>query len=150
MTTPLIRAMATNDVTAVLAMEKALYPVDAWSGAQFLEELRGVPETRYYLVVEEDGVIVGYAGLMVAGDHADIQTISVSKSHQGRGLGRLLLEKLESEAKNRKAEAIFLEVRIDNEQAKGLYANSGYEELGRRDNYYAPGIDALIMRKVLS
>lgn len=149
MTTLLIRAMATNDVTAVLAMEKALYPVDAWSGAQFLEELRGVPETRYYLVVEEDGVIIGYAGLMVVGD-ADIQTISVAKSHQGKGFGRLLLEELESEAKKRKAEAIFLEVRVDNEQAKGLYFNSGYEELGRRDNYYAPGIDALIMRKVFS
>lgn len=150
MTTPLLRAMTASDVTAVLAMEKILYPVDAWSGAQFLEELRGVPATRYYLVVEDEGVIIGYAGLMVVGEHADIQTLSVAKSHQGRGIGQLLLQALESEAKRRRAEAIFLEVRTDNEQAKGLYFKSGYQELGRRDNYYAPGIDALTMRKVLS
>lgn len=142
--------MVNNDVTAVLALEKALYPVDAWSGAQFLEELRGVPETRYYTVIEEEGVVIGYAGVMIVGEHADIQTLSVAKEHQGKGLGQALLEDLEAQARKRKAEAIFLEVRVDNAEAKGLYVKNGYEELGRRDNYYAPGIDALIMRKVLS
>lgn len=146
----MIRAMTHNDVTAVLALEKALYPIDAWSGAQFLEELRGVPATRYYTVVEDGGSVIGYAGLMVVGEHADIQTISVAKEHQGKGLGQMLLSDLEAEAVRRKAEAIFLEVRIDNVEAKGLYLKNGYEELGRRDNYYAPGVDALIMRKVLS
>lgn len=146
----MIRAMTHNDVTAVLALEKALYPIDAWSGAQFLEELRGVPATRYYTVVEDGRSVIGYAGLMVVGEHADIQTISVAKEHQGKGLGQMLLSDLEAEAVRRKAEAIFLEVRIDNVEAKGLYLKNGYEELGRRDNYYAPGVDALIMRKVLS
>lgn len=142
--------MTSKDVTEVVALEKALYPIDAWSGAQFLDELRGVPATRYFTVVEEDAEIIGYAGLMVVGEHADIQTLSVATAHQGRGLGRLLLEDLEIEARRRGATSIFLEVRVDNAEAKGLYAKSGYEELGRRDNYYAPGVDALIMRKVLS
>lgn len=142
--------MTHQDVTAVVALEKALYPVDPWSGGQFLDELRGVPQTRYYTVLEEEGEIVGYAGLMVVGEHADIQTLSVAAAYQGKGFGQRLLTDLEQEALRRGATAIFLEVRFDNEPASALYLKNGYEELGRRDNYYAPGIDALVMRKVLS
>lgn len=145
-----MRAMTHKDVTEVLALETKLYPVDAWSGAQFLEELRGVPETRYYTVIEQAGTIIGYAGLMVVGEHADIQTLSVAPSHQGKGLGQQLLKDLEREATSRGANAIFLEVRVDNAAAIALYLKNGYQELGRRDNYYAPGIDALVMRKQLS
>lgn len=145
-----MRAMTHNDITAVLALEHQLYPVDAWSGAQFLDELRSVPATRHYVVIEEAGQIIGYAGVMVVGEHADIQTLSVATTHQGKGLGQTLLNELEREARARKAEAIFLEVRVDNTPATSLYLKNGYEEIGRRDNYYAPGVDALVMRKVLA
>lgn len=146
----MIRVMTSRDVSAILRLEQDLYPIDSWSGAQFLDELRGVPQTRHYIVIEEDGEIIGYAGVMVIAENADIQTLSVAAPKQGRGLGQLLLDELEKEVVRRGAHSIFLEVRIDNEPALALYRKNGYAELGRRDNYYAPGIDAIVMRKVLS
>ena len=148
--TPTLRAMKSTDVTAVLILEKALYPFDAWSGAQFLDELRGVPSTRYFTVLEEGDQIIGYAGLMAVGEHGDIQTLSVDTAYQGQGLGQLLLDDLEAEARRRKVEAIFLEVRIGNDPAIGLYRKNGYQELGQRNDYYGPGVDALVMRKVIA
>lgn len=145
-----MRAMTNNDVSAVVAIEKALYPMDAWSVAQFLGELRGVPDTRYYVVEESNGELIGYAGVMVVGEHADIQTLSVASNHQGRGIGQQLLSALEAEALRRGACTIFLEVRVDNSNAKSLYQKNGYQELSVRANYYAPGVDAAVMYKALS
>lgn len=145
-----MRVMTSRDVTDVVELEKILYPVDAWTGAQFLDELRNVPSTRYYVVEEEDGKIVGYAGVMVVGDQADIQTLSVAPSNQRAGLGQLLLTALESEVSRRGGHSIFLEVRTDNEPARSLYLKNGYREIGLRPDYYAPGIDACVMQKDLS
>jgi ribosomal protein S18 acetylase RimI-like enzyme len=40
-----------------------------------------------------------------------------------------------------------LEMREGNLEAQPLYEKYGYQVISRRDNYYAPGIHALIMRK---
>jgi ribosomal-protein-alanine N-acetyltransferase len=41
-------------------------------------------------------------------------------------------------------------VRVDNEAALGLYRKHGFELLGRRRDYYAPGVDATTMRLALT
>jgi [ribosomal protein S18]-alanine N-acetyltransferase len=147
-----LRPMHRDDVGACLALEKVLYPMDAWSLGQFIEELVGVPATRHYVVIAEGDDIVGYAGLMCpfVGADGDIQTLSVSPAHQGQGLGQLLLDDLVAEAIKRQAPSLFLEVRVDNEAALGLYQKNGFEITGRRRNYYGPGVDATTMRKVLT
>jgi ribosomal-protein-alanine N-acetyltransferase len=44
-----------------------------------------------------------------------------------------------------------LEVRQDNPRARGLYLRHGFEEIGIRRGYYQPsGVDAVVMRKVLT
>jgi ribosomal protein S18 acetylase RimI-like enzyme len=43
-----------------------------------------------------------------------------------------------------------LEMREGNAEAQPLYEKHGYSVVSRRDNYYAPGIHALIMRKELA
>jgi len=48
---------------------------------------------------------------------------------------------------HREVKAIMLEMREGNSQAQPLYEKHGYSVISRRDNYYAPGIHALIMRK---
>jgi ribosomal-protein-alanine N-acetyltransferase len=58
-----------------------------------------------------------------------------------------MLEKLETWAIQRGAEALMLEMREGNEAAMSLYQKAGYQLISRRDNYYAKGIHALIMRK---
>lgn len=138
------------DVPAVHAIEQSSFPNTAWSIETFWSELAGVPETRRYWVGEHDGEVVGYVGLMVIAPDADIQTIAVSAVHRARGIGGKLLTTAMSEARARQCSQLRLEVAADNESARRLYEQSGFETVARRSNYYGQGRDALIMRARLS
>lgn len=143
----MIRRATSADLDAIMAIENASFPTDAWSSETMAAELAG--EYSHYLVDEQDGDIVGYAGLRaVRGSaDADIQTIALLEEHRGAGRGRALLAELLTEASARGAREVFLEVRADNPGAAGLYASEGFTELGRRPRYYQPdGVDAIVMR----
>ncbi len=145
--TTTVRRMRWWDIVPVLPLEQALFPDDAWSARTFWSELAGVPDTRHYVVVEGGEEILGYAGLAAAGGQGDVQTVAVRRDHQGRGLGRLLLDDLLAEARRRGVREVFLEVRADNLAAQSLYERAGFTLVSRRRGYYQPsGVDAIVMR----
>lgn len=144
-----LRDMTEADVPAVDALERRLFPVDAWPLHMFYDEL-AQPETRRYLVAEVDGLIVGYAGLMCIEPIADVQTIAVVPEFEGRGIGSALLTFLVDESRRRKAADLLLEVRADNPRAQQLYLRFGFEQIHVRPRYYRDGTDALIMRLALN
>ena len=141
-----LRRMRWWDLEQVHALETALFP-DPWSIETFWSELAHVPETRHYLVAEDGGEVVGYAGLVATGHQADVQTLGVRADHQGRGLGGELLRALLDEARRREAGEVLLEVRAENAAAQALYAAHGFERIGVRRGYYRPGgTDAYVLR----
>jgi ribosomal-protein-alanine N-acetyltransferase len=147
---PVLREMRWWDIDSVLELEKDLFPEDAWSRGMFWSELahsRGPEATRRYVVAEDDGRIVGYAGLASAGELADVQTIAVARDHWGTGLGATLLTELLRAATAFECAEVMLECRIDNIRAQKLYERFGFEAIGFRRGYYQPGnVDALVMR----
>jgi [ribosomal protein S18]-alanine N-acetyltransferase len=146
---PLLRQMRWTDIPALVDLEGALFPHDAWSAPTWWAELAGRPR-RDYVVLDDGGGIVGYAGLDHGGDVCDVMTVAVAPRGQGRGLGRRLLDELESRAGARGAASVMLEVRADNEPARALYERAGYLVVATRRRYYQPGdVDALVMRKAL-
>ena len=144
-----LRRMRWWDVPAAHRIETALFP-DPWSVETFWSELANVPDSRHYLVAEEDGTVVGYAGLVCTGAQADVQTLAVDAGQQGRGLGGGLLRALLAEAQRRGATEVLLEVRAENTAAQALYARHGFERIGIRRGYYRPGgTDAYVLRRRL-
>ena len=141
------REMIALDIPVLVGMEREIYPESPWSAAQFREELSGVPNTRKYIVATEANVIVGYAGIALAGNVADIHTLTVIPSHRKQGIATSMLHQLEEWGQSKDVEAFMLEMREGNTEAQPLYEKRGYSVVSRRDNYYAPGIHALIMRK---
>ncbi|MEU4829834.1 ribosomal protein S18-alanine N-acetyltransferase [Streptosporangium sp. NPDC023615] len=141
--------MTADDLPAVLEIERATFPADAWSEGMLRGELDDQPRTRHYVVAVADGVIVGYAGLAAAGDQADVQTIAVLAGWRRRGVGGALLTELLAEAARRDAVSVFLEVRADNPDAQAVYQRFGFERIGLRRRYYEDGTDAIMMRKDL-
>ncbi|MFS2292581.1 MAG: ribosomal protein S18-alanine N-acetyltransferase [Actinomadura sp.] len=143
--------MTMSDLPAVHRLERELFPEDPWSEAMFRGELAGQPRTRHYVVAEDaGGEIVGYAGLAAAGGQADVQTIAVRADRRGSGIGAALLTELLDEAARRGSEAVFLEVRADNDPARRLYERFGFEKVGIRRGYYRPsGTDAIVMCRKL-
>ena len=142
-----LRAATGEDLAAIMTLERASFPTDAWSEAMMREELAS--PHGWYVVDDEAGRLVGYAGLRaVAGARdADVQTIAIAAGSRGRGRGRGLLEALLAEASSRGVHDVFLEVRADNPVAQALYASEGFVEVGRRPRYYQPDdVDAVVMR----
>jgi len=131
-------------IEMVHALEQQLFPVDSWTVEQFWSEL--AQPTRSYFIATEADAVLGYAGLFALAPDADVQTIAVSPAAQGRGLGATLLTELIDQAVARECEQLMLEVRSDNAAALALYHRFGFEQLNIRRDYYAPGVDALVMR----
>jgi len=142
-----IRPMTTADLSAVLEIEKVLFPIDAWTDALFLAELAEVSISRDVSVAILDSQLVGYASFRYVGKQGDVNTVAVASDQQGKGIGTALMDWLESQAVLRNVREIFLEVRSDNEAAIKMYATRGYERIDIRRNYYGNTIDANIMRK---
>ncbi|MBB0245676.1 ribosomal-protein-alanine N-acetyltransferase [Streptomyces alkaliphilus] len=147
-----LRPMRWWDIEPVLALERALFPGDAWTPGMFWSELAGcagpVPTRRYTVAEAADGSIAGWTGLAFAGESADVQTIAVAPRRQAGGLGTRLLRDLLTAAAHLGCREVFLEVRTDNDRARRLYERHGFEPMGVRRGYYQPGNhDALVMRR---
>ena len=144
--------MRRGDRSAILALERKLFPDDAWTPEMFAAEFAQPASRRLYLVAEEGHTLIGYAGMMfTGGPQADVLTLAVDPAHWGQGTGTALLGALVDEAGRRGHTEVMLEVRQDNPRARGLYLRHGFEEIGIRRGYYQPsGVDAVVMRKVLT
>ena len=138
-----------TDIPQLVALEAELFPDDAWAEATWWAELAGRPR-RAYVVEEEAGQVLGYAGVDLGGEVADVMTMAVAPAARGRGLGRRLLDELVARARQDHAEHLMLEVRADNAVARSLYDSNGFEVLTVRHRYYQPGdVDAHVMRLTL-
>ena len=126
-----------------MGLERALFPSDPWTLEQFWSELAGVPATRHYVLAEDGGEIVGYAGMIATRHEADIQTVAVRADRQGAGIGALLVTELLAEVRRRGVREVVLEVRADNDPAHRLYTRFGFTQVGLRRGYYRPApVDA--------
>jgi ribosomal-protein-alanine N-acetyltransferase len=145
-----LRALRWWDVERLIAVERGLFGPTAWTAEAFWAEL-AQPRSRWYVIAEgAAGELLGYAGLMVSGSQADVQTVAVAPAGQRRGLGARLVRELLGEAGRRHAASVLLEVRADNATAIRLYRRYGFEQISIRRRYYQPeDVDALIMRLVL-
>lgn len=144
-----IRAMTRSDIETVATIEADSHPLDAWSAEAFRA---AVDEGQSYLcrVAEDtDAGVIGYAVTSLATDQADLQNLTVRADWRRRGLGRWLLDDILGEVARRGVREAFLEVRHDNGPAIGFYTSYGFAVVGRRRNYYASGVDGVVMRAQL-
>lgn len=85
-------------------------------------------ETRFFAVFEE-GRVVSWSDLYLAGDTAQIEDVGTLESHRGQGYARAVVQHAADEARSAGAELIFL-VADDEDWPKELYRKLGYDELG--------------------
>ncbi|MCZ3388549.1 MAG: GNAT family N-acetyltransferase [Actinomycetia bacterium] len=71
--------------------------------------------------------------------HADIGYVAVAADHQGRGVGRHLLDCLIHEARGSWVEQLTLDSRSDNNAALALWRSRGFVEYGRLADFVALG-----------
>lgn len=95
---PIPRSATADDLPAILALLEA----DGLPAAGVAEAL------ATFRVVEDDGRIVGVAGLEVRGSDGVLRSVAVDPSRRGEGLGRHLVEAVLAEARRRGLTHLYL------------------------------------------
>lgn len=137
------RLMQTDDLDSVVALEQQTFS-HPWTRALYSDAL-----TSYECwMMHVDQQHVGHGVISQIVDEAHLLNIAIAVEQQGKGFGLQLLEHLMQRASQRGCVECFLEVRASNLSAYGLYERFGFNEIGRRRDYYptAEGHeDALVM-----
>ena len=99
-----------------------------------------------YFIFKDKDEIIGFDGITIILDIAELNNIVIKKSFRWNGFSSLLLEELINYSKQNKCSKINLEVSKNNTIALNLYKKFGFTEVGVRKKYYN-GIDAILLTK---
>jgi len=139
------RPMDEFDIPAVVALEQSSQ-FTPWSAGNFRDAMAA---GNLGLVGIWQGIMVAMAMLQMAAGEAELLTMAVNRELRRRGFARQLLNELIARAAAYGAAAIWLEVRVSNTPAIGLYRSAGFVDIGWRKDYYATADgheDAMMMR----
>ena len=137
--------MDRSHIEQIAALERECFSTP-WSEAMLTEGLFD-SQASFIVAESEDGGVLGYAGLQVVLDEGYIDNIAVEPNARRHGVADELLDVF---CRFGEANLAFLtlEVRASNAPAIALYRKHGFEEAGRRKNYYTkPTEDAVIMTR---
>lgn len=149
-----IRRATASDISDVIAINWAALP-EHYSDSFFEERLEESPET--FLVAEDDlGKIQGYIMCRIEYGFSNMRryglarkghivSVAVLEAHRGQGLGGGLCEEAISGMKQRGCSEVYLEVRVSNAPAIGLYEKLGFKTVATHRGYYRDGEDAHLM-----
>ncbi len=139
-----IRPMRLNDLDQVEEIEKRSF-ASIWTKNLYRKELLE-NSFAYYFVIEKDQQLIGFCGLWLVIDEAQVTNIAIDPTYRGQGYGALLFQHLMKYAIANGASNLSLEVRESNEPAQKLYQKFGLEKAGIRKNYYTDNNeDAIVM-----
>ncbi|OIQ99475.1 putative phosphinothricin acetyltransferase YwnH [mine drainage metagenome] len=128
----ILRDMTGADLDAVLRIEREVH-THPWTPGNFSDALRSKYQCK---VFEADGVMLGYAVLMLAVDESELLDIAIDAGHQRQGWGRKLLDEMMVLARHFGMRRMVLEVRASNKAAIALYRKAGFGDIGLRRDYY--------------
>lgn len=140
--------MEIEDLDQVMMIEELTY-AHPWTRSIFRDCLR-VGYCAW--VMEIDDEVIGYGVMSVAAGESHVLNICIQPDFHGRGLGRKILHRLITLARDHGVDTMFLEVRASNRIAQMLYESEGFNEIGQRRGYYPTNQgreDALVFAKVL-
>ena len=145
----MVHAATEADLAEVVALERVCYS-DPWPATAFAS-LPLNSQVFFSVARDTDGRLAGYVVGWYVLDEGELANLAVAPDLRSRGIGRLLLDAVLSDATARGTTELFLEVRASNAAAIQLYSARGFEEVGRRTRYYRmPTEDALILRRDLA
>lgn len=131
----------------ILEIENASFP-SPWKRQAFLQEIAN-PISHLWAVTAH-GALVGYVCFWIVDNVVQILNIAVHSSKRGQGMGYRLIKEVIERGVSRNMKQVWLEVRVSNRAARGLYKKVGFEEVGLRRLYYTDtNEDAITMSLAL-
>jgi ribosomal-protein-alanine N-acetyltransferase len=147
-----IRQASREDIAIIRKLEQEAESAAHWGEREYDALFAAEAPRRIALVAEEaDAEILGFVIARCADDEWEIENVVVAPEQRHRGLGSALVRELAQEAGRSGAVSVLLEVRESNAAARRLYEKIGFNQIGRRRDYYRnPPEDALLLRISIS
>lgn len=143
-----IRKAKISDLDAIKEIEDESF-INPFTKDDLLYEISQNPVSNF-LVLEKDGLVVGFIDYWVTFDSATIDQIAVKKSERNQGFAKILLEQSINDLKELgEVSFLTLEVRTSNEPAINLYKSFDFQKVTIKEKYYDDGEDAIYMIKGL-
>ncbi len=138
-----IEQISKNDASSVAKIEKECFSTP-FSEDDILDYIDN--PIWHFFVAKIDESIVGYISFTKIIDECQIVNVATSPSARKMGVGKALIERLLSYAKENGCTKLFLEVRESNLPAISLYKKFGFLPVGISKNHYTqPKENAVLM-----
>lgn len=144
------------DASIIAALQNTLLPDEPWR-ARDIARLLESPQALGFLAVGRaygETMPLGFVLGRLVLDEGEVLSIGVLEGARRQGVARRLLEAVLARARAAGARRLTLDVGTDNLPALRLYEALGFEQVGRRRDYYRRGdgerIDGLILGLNLS
>lgn len=139
-----VRKAEPVDLLAVQKIEARSFPTP-WPYSAF-ERFLGQPG---FLVAEDGGTVVGFVVADIIASHGrpvgHIKNLAVHPERRGERVATTLLSRAMMVLTGGGVDSVKLEVRADNEAARELYGQFGFEPVHSIPNYYENGESAVVL-----
>lgn len=146
-----LRPMTAGDIDRVMLIAAQSATAPHWHREAYEDALAENETThRLALVAELDGGIIGFVIANIIAGESEIESVAVAVDCQRKGIATSLVHRLIADLRAAGASRLILEVRESNIVAQRLYTRVGFEQTGRRREYYhSPDEDALVFEMSL-
>jgi [ribosomal protein S18]-alanine N-acetyltransferase len=143
-----VRRATRDDIPALMELEQATSSAAHWSQDQYgkLFSMHTLESSDHFVFIAEQGTEpVAFLAARRVDTEWELENIVVAGKCRRQGIAIRLLNELIKQAQIARASGILLEVRESNVAARGLYRKLGFEETGRRKNYYSSPVEDAIL-----
>ena len=142
----LLKECTLSNFKELFVADREIFP-DFWTEEMWKGELTRSDFLGFAAYFQ--GELAGYICGTALFEEGEIPKVAVREKYRKTGLGMKLVAAMVACMRKKGVEKIFLEVRISNAAALGLYIKNGFEKTRIRNRYYPDGEDAVEMLKVL-
>ena len=138
-----LRTCTRADLAGILEILKEAPEAASWSAAALEDALRQ-PETCF-LVAVEDAVVAGFLVGRRTADQGEILNLGLRIERRRRGIGAALVKRLRELFQSQGVRRVFAEVRESNVGGVQFYTGLGFQQVGKRANYYRQPQEAALV-----
>lgn len=142
-----IRRAELTDLAKIVQLENLSFQTDCFSKRRFCYLLTKAKALNF--VVEKNQQLCAYLICLIRLKQLRIYSLAVHPKYKRNGIGHLLLQYVEAQARKRQFKKISLEVRQDNLAAVCFYRKHQFNIISECMHYYEDGATALRMQKIL-
>ena len=114
-----------------------------WSKNQIESDIQSEMDSENWVYLMDE-LVVGYIFGWIVLNEFHLNNIAVHPDYLRRNIGKKLIQHIISRVISRDIKVVLLEVSANNIPAQKCYTSIGFTPMGKREDYYAKGEDAIL------